>query len=507
VTRRRRGAGAQAKGRNIGACFRQGDAIAERMWPGWAPSAEARVGTLREGRELKDVRRLERVALWWLAAIALAAFTWATIWAMAVPASAHDIPADVKINAFFKPDGNKLEVLVRLPLASLIDTDFPLRGNGSLDIERSEEPVRGGIKVWLTDNIDVYENGVKLEKPRVVAALVSLPSDRSFTSFEEARAHVLGPPLSSDLDLYWSQVLLDVLLEYPIQSDQSEFAVDLRVNRLGGTVNTALRVLPPGGAVRAFDFHGASGLVYLDPRWHQAVGRFVVEGFWHILDGTDHLLFLACLVIPVRRMRPLIVIVTAFTVAHSITLFASALGFAPDALWFPPLIETLIAATIVFMALENIVGINPARRWIYAFGFGLIHGFGFSFALREQLQFAGDHLVTSLLGFNLGVEIGQLSVLLVLVPALNLLFKYVVDERIGVIILSALVAHTGWHWMTERFDRLRQYQFQWPAINAVFLLTLTRWLIVAVATAAAVWLVVTLTRQFAAGKSRRSVRL
>ena len=72
--------------------------------------------------------------------------------------------------------------------------------------------------------------------------------------------------------------------------------------------------------------------------------------------------------IPVRRLRPLVIIVTAFTVAHSITLFASAFGFAPDALWFPPLIETLIAATIVFMALENIVGINPSRRWIYAFG-------------------------------------------------------------------------------------------------------------------------------------------
>ena len=462
---------------------------------------------LRQGRELKVVRRLERIAPRWLAAATVACtMAWAMFLAIASPACAHDIPADVKINAFFKPDGNKLELLVRLPLASLIDTDFPLRGNGSLDIARADEPIRAGIKVWLTDNIDVYEDGVQLAKPRIVAALVSLPSDRSFTSFEEGRAHVLGPPLSSDLDLYWSQVLLDVLLEYPIQSDHSEFAVDLRVDRLGASVNTALRVMPPGGAVRAFDFHGASGLIYLDPRWHQAVLRFVVEGFWHILDGTDHLLFLACLVIPVRRLRPLIVIVTAFTVAHSITLFASAFGFAPDALWFPPLIETLIAATIVFMALENIVGINPARRWIYAFGFGLIHGFGFSFALRDQLQFAGDHLVTSLLGFNLGVEIGQLSVLVVLVPALNLLFKYVVDERIGVIILSALVAHTGWHWMTDRFDRLRQYQFEWPAIDAVFLLALTRWLIIAVAAAGAVWLALALTRQFAR-KTSRSVRL
>jgi hypothetical protein len=344
----------------------------------------------------------------------------------------------------------------------------------------------------------VYENGVQLEKPRIVAALVSLPSDKSFASFEEARAHVLGPPLSSDLDLFWSQIFLDVLLEYPIQSDRSEFAVDLRGDRLGGSVNTALRIMPPGGAVRAFEFHGASGLVYLDPRWHQAVLRFVVEGFWHILDGTDHLLFLACLVIPVRRLRPLIIIVTAFTVAHSITLLAAAFGFAPDWLWFPPLIETLIAATIVFMALENIVGITPGQRWIYAFAFGLIHGFGFSFALREQLQFAGDHLVTSLLGFNLGVEIGQLTVLVVMVPALNFLFKYVVDERVGVIILSALVAHTAWHWMIERGEILAKFPF--PTLDAAFFASLMRGMMAALVLAALVWLASGFVRRFMQGK-------
>ena len=79
-------------------------------------------------------------------------------------------------------------------------------------------------------------------------------------------------------------------------------------------------------------------------------------GFTHILDGIDHLLFLFCLVIPFRRFRALVAVVTAFTVAHSITLFASAYDLAPDALWFPPLIETLIATSIVYMALENIVG-------------------------------------------------------------------------------------------------------------------------------------------------------
>ena len=162
--------------------------------------------------------------------------------------------------------------------------------------------------------------------------------------------------------------------------------------------------------VRAFEFDGDPGLVRLDPRWYQAALRFVAAGFLHILDGTDHLLFLLCLVIPFRRFRALIPVVTAFTVAHSITLIASAYDLAPDALWFPPLIETLIAISIVYMALENIVGSSTVqRRWMIAFGFGLVHGFGFSFALRETLQFAGSHLLTSLLSFNIGVELGQIA--------------------------------------------------------------------------------------------------
>ncbi len=82
-----------------------------------------------------------------------------------------------------------------------------------------------------------------------------------------------------------------------------------------------------------------------------------------------------------------------------------------------------------------------------------MHGFGFSFALRRTLQFAGTHLLTSLLSFNVGVELGQLLVLLVLIPALDLLFRFVVAERMGTIILSALVAHTGWHWMLDRYGR------------------------------------------------------
>jgi hypothetical protein len=127
------------------------------------------------------------------------------------------------------------------------------------------------------------------------------------------------------------------------------------------------------------------------------------------------------------------------------------------------------------------------RRWALAFAFGLVHGFGFSFALRETLQFAGAHLVTSLLAFNVGVELGQLLVLAILVPALALLLRFVVAERIGTIILSAFVAHTAWHWTAERWERLRMYEVPWPG-----LWTLTwgvRVLFVAVAVAAVAWLI------------------
>jgi hypothetical protein len=219
----------------------------------------------------------------------------------------------------------------------------------------------------------------------------------------------------------------------------------------------------------------------------------VRSGFGHILEGTDHLLFLFCLVIPLRRMRTLVAVVTSFTAAHSVTLIASAYGIAPGALWFPPLVETLIAASIVYMALENIVGAGILRRWIITFAFGLVHGFGFSFALRDSLQFAGSHLLTSLLSFNVGVELGQLAVLAVVVPALNLMFRYVVAERMGTIVTSAIVAHTAWHWMTERGAQLLEFPWPPPDVPAIALL---RWATVAVAAAAVIWV----ARVLAAGR-------
>ena len=154
------------------------------------------------------------------------------------------------------------------------------------------------------------------------------------------------------------------------------------------------------------------------------------------------------------------------------------------------------------MALENIAAATPSRRWIITFLFGLVHGFGFSFGLQHTLQFAGAHLLTSLLSFNVGVELGQLLVLVLMVPALDLLFRFVVAERMGTIILSAIVAHTAWHWMTDRFDVLRQ--FPWPTVTAADAATAIRWVMALVVLLALAWL---LGRAAATARGDASVQI
>ena len=418
---------------------------------------------------------------------------------VAPAAVAHFIPRDITVLSFVKPEGQTLKMLIRVPVKGIEDVEVPRRAQEYVDLTRIDQALRDTAQVFLIDNLKIYEGDTQLAPPRIVATQFSLESDRSFENYDSALAHVTGPPLPADTAIFWEQGILDVLFEYPIQSDRSYFSIDAQFDRLALTVITAVRFLSPGVAERVYELEGNAGLVRLDPRWHQAVGRFVVLGFEHILEGTDHLLFLLLLIIPFRRLRTLVPIVTAFTVAHSITLIASAYKLSPQALWFPPLIETLIAMTIFYMALENIVKPNQAARWVITFAFGLVHGFGFSFVLEHTLQFAGSHLLTSLLAFNVGVELGQLLVLVVLVPLLNFLFNHVVAERMGTIILSVIVGHTAWDWMIERFGVLQM--FPWPEVTTADLASALRWLFVLVALTGVVWFIYAVTQRPAERKA------
>jgi hypothetical protein len=416
--------------------------------------------------------------------------------------SAHDVPDEITVQAFLQPDGGRVQLLVRVPLAAIRDVDVPLRRQGYVDLERVEPALRHAATVWLTQAIALYEDGRPLGPAQLSAVRLSLPSDRAFESLDSALARLAAPPLDSRLQLVWEQGALDARIEYPRAIGSrgvGRLSIAADVRRLGQRVTTVLRLVTPEGAVRAFRWEGDPGRVELDPRWHQAALSFVRAGIGHVLSGPDHLLFLLCIAISLRRVRTLVVVVTSFTVAHACTLVAAAYGLAPSALWFPPLVETLIALSIVWMALENIVesatptpaagaaGRALSRRWAVATAFGLVHGFGFSFALTERLQFAGSHLLTSLVAFNAGVEIAQLAVIVAAAAGVSLVFRRLSSPRVAAIVVSAIAAHTGWDWLLERGAVL--WQFPWPAPSLPAIETAGTWAIIIILAAAFAWVV------------------
>jgi hypothetical protein len=143
--------------------------------------------------------------------------------------------------------------------------------------------------------------------------------------------------------------------------------------------------------------------------------RYFALGVEHILTGYDHLLFLAVVLLACSTVRGMLLLITSFTLAHSLTLIAAALGFlrAPG-----DLVEPLILLTLVFVGVENFVRrTEPRHRAAVTFAFGLVHGLGFASALRE-IGLARDGLLPATLGFNLGVEAGQLGVGAALLPLL-----------------------------------------------------------------------------------------
>jgi hydrogenase/urease accessory protein HupE len=173
---------------------------------------------------------------------------------------------------------------------------------------------------------------------------------------------------------------------------------------------------------------------------------FLQMGVEHILTGYDHLVFLLGLVIVGGRVRSMLAVVTAFTIAHSITLGVAALGT-----WVPPsrVIEPLIALSIAYVGVENFFVKSVENRWRITFPFGLVHGFGFAGALRE-IELPRDQIPTALVFFNLGVEAGQLAVMALVLPAVFYLRKKDGFVPRGAQAVSGAVALAGLFWFVDR---------------------------------------------------------
>jgi hydrogenase/urease accessory protein HupE len=218
----------------------------------------------------------------------------------------------------------------------------------------------------------------------------------------------------------------------------------------------AILVVSWAGARRSFSRYGPFELELtarrVQPTFWSTAGEFLVWGMHHIFIGYDHISFLLALLLAARRLGEMVRIATSFTVAHSITLLLAAL----DVVRLPSAVtESLIAASIVYVAAENYFIKEAKYRWVLTFIFGLVHGLGFSSVLHERLQDL-DTVVLPVVSFNLGVELGQIAILLVAFPILAWIRKGPTEEasarrqlrlvRIG----SAPILLLGCFWLIDR---------------------------------------------------------
>ena len=305
--------------------------------------------------------------------------------------------------------------------------------------------VDGKIVNLEVDRVNIYRNGTQPDFATLDDARQAFQKNQLFDVFEQGT--------------YVGDTTVDVLMRYTSQGAVYQYALSSSLNPgLPDQDETANLVLDysPGG-VQVFRARGLlQEPVVVTRSLFDAVVTFIKEGVIHILEGLDHVLFVICLVLGAMRLKPLLWRVTGFTIGHSITLSLGFYGFVPSAGWFVPAVETGIALSIIYVA---VVAVTPRLQqekgdWtvVGVTGLiGLLHGLGFSFVLQNILQVTSPNIWQSLLAFNLGVEAGQVMIVI------GAWFVFYLIGRIGDravkinrYLVASLCAFIALFWVIER---------------------------------------------------------
>lgn len=393
----------------------------------------------------------------------------------------HDLPQDTAMRAFFQVRGSEAHLLVRVPLDLLHGISWPTE-HGDYVINDSRAAVDQSLDA-LGHTLLIWQNGERLMPVASSGRLAAL-GDLSFASHETAAAHIAQPQdpgLKIGIDLGY----LDAHFIYPIRPIPAVFSIQSRVAEdLQELSKLTVQFVPEsnrwGGPITVSP---QSGRVALNPSGGQAALGFTLVGMQSFLTDGDCLLFILCLMIPFRRARDFGALYAAFVLANLISLGGTAFGFAPDGAWFAALAAGGSAVLIFLLALGNIFGANLERRRLWSGLFGFILGFEFAKLLAERLQFAGAHSHIALGFFAFGIDLGALLALALIFVGLALLLRGARAGRLGIIVLSALVAHASWHWMIDRLTVL--WQTPWPGLTLSGFYHLSQWIFAALLAAGA----------------------
>jgi hypothetical protein len=370
-------------------------------------------------------------------------------WAVA---NGADLPPQIVLQGFLKPEEGRLRLLVRIPLVLLSSFSLPQRGPGYLDLANIDDALKKAATA-TGQQIDLFADGVALA-PTASEPRISLPSDHSFSSYSTALAHLQGPPLPIDTDLFWNQGFFDTQLEYSLQSPPTKLWIRVNVApELGRRLKLRLEYLPVDSLPLVYELPGGAGWIPLNPSWYEAVWLFVKGGFIDAF-GFDRFVFLLCLVAPFRQFRSLLAVVLVMTGLQALTSTEIMEGTIVDSPLLPALFSTSLAAAIVLLAIGNLATPSLRRRWFISAIVGALGGVGIGHLLGDVLQFAGAHRIVSVMSFNVGVALGEIMMLALGLAALRLLFARVLGPALGVVVLSAVLGHMAWHWMVDEGHEL-----------------------------------------------------
>lgn len=406
----------------------------------------------------------------------------ALVLALPCAAFAHVIPDDVTVRMFVKPEGNQLHLLVRVPFDTLADVIFPLRDDGSIDLLPAEKMLGDAAKIWISDWVDVFEGGNELPKPQLTAARIAFADSSDFLNYERALTHLRGAGLPAAAKIFTDRAVLDVLFDYPIFSQASDFSIHSRLSRLGVRTITALQYLPPQRAIRTYAYFGDPGMFHLDPTVVEAALRFLPLGFLAYLRGQDYLLLLLCMALLFRRFSRTLPFLISFGAASSVTLVTATQFQVTDNVWLPVLFQTLIAISIVYLAVECIISAASNRtgpadpRPLTGVLFGLVYGLAFAFSLRPTVQFGGEHETVSIASYFVGIELAQWLGLALCVLLLQIIFGLGFPARAGSIFLAAIPTQISWHQTLDRAKWLSSSQLPWPAWELILSQSVLLWL-------------------------------
>ncbi|MGI9382017.1 MAG: HupE/UreJ family protein [Methyloligellaceae bacterium] len=299
-----------------------------------------------------------------------------------------------------------------------------------------------GLARIVADTLVLRAEGRRLGAYAEAARAYPAQKQPRFANLKEARAALKGPAYAEAFkETYVGNTVLDVQLFYPTNAPASRYTLGVRkpagvpgeerlanlllvhtgkgapaIYRALGTLEKPFRV--DGVTIAAARYAESKRTAWSDAR------RFTGLGIRHILEGADHVLFVLCLTIGALGLGNLLWRVTGFTLGHSLTLALGFFGFAPQAAWFVPAVETVIALTIIYAGVIALLERGRKGTFLVTAFIGLIHGLGFSFVLQQYLKVSSPNVWVSLASFNVGVEIGQVAIVVLVWPLLVLGQRY-----------------------------------------------------------------------------------